>query len=310
MQPVMRNPTLKTIILSAGVAITLIITLQILWLSKVYNIYYGIPQRQGAVQHAFNLWIVVACLAVLVLLCMVVLLIIFYRNRYRQEAQKDFLNNLMHELKTPLTVMGIAGRVLQSPDIERQVSRLRKYAAIVKEQSEHLENNINRILEVALSERKQIMLSREQVDVNAMIPKAISFLQPLIDERRATVEFIPGTEPLRIHADVTYMQQVIINLLDNGLKYAKNPQVSITAVRTGSTCVISVQDNGIGIEKKYHRDIFRKFYRVPTGNVHNVKGFGIGLNFAQKVVDAHQGKIEVESVPGVGSKFSIHMPLI
>jgi two-component system, OmpR family, phosphate regulon sensor histidine kinase PhoR len=306
----MRNPTLKTIILSACAAITLIIALQVLWLSKIYNIYSGIPQQEGAAQHAFNLWIIVACLAVLVLLSMVVMLFYFYRQRHRQEAQKDLLNNLMHELKTPLAVMGIAGRVLQSPDIGRQAGRLKKYAAIVKEQSEQLENNINRILEAALSERKQIMLSREDVDVNALIPKAISFLQPLIEERQALVEFTPGTEPLRIHADGAYMQQVVINLLDNGLKYASNPKIKIEAARTGNTCIISVQDNGIGIEKKHHKDIFRKFYRVPTGNVHNVKGFGIGLNFAKKVVDAHQGKIEVESTPGIGSTFSIHMPLI
>lgn len=312
----MRNPTLKTIILSTGAAITLIITLQVLWLSKVSNIYSGFPQQSfdptpdKSVQHAFNLWIIVACLLVLVLLSMVVMLFFFYRQRYRQEVQKDFLNNFMHELKTPLAVMGIAGRVLQSPGIEHQSVRLRKYAAIVKEQSEHLENNINRILEVALSERKQIVLAKGDVDVNAMISRAITFLHPLIDERRALVEFTPSTEPLRIHADGTYMQQVIINLLDNGLKYASNPKISITAERTGNTCIISVQDNGIGIEKKHHKDIFRKFYRVPTGNVHNVKGFGIGLNFAKKVVDAHQGKIEVESTPGIGSTFSIHMPLI
>lgn len=306
----MRPPTLKTIIITSGAAITLVLTLQVLWLTKVYNIYEDVAQREGPVQHAFNLWIAVACLLVLILLGMVVMLVYFYRQRYRQEAQKDFLNNFMHELKTPLAVMGIAGRVLQSPGIEQQSGRLRKYAAIVKEQSEQLENNINRILEVALSERRQIALAKEDIDVNAMISKAITFLQPLIDERAALVEFTPGTEPLRIHADGTYMLQVIINLLDNGLKYASRPIIKITGVRTEKTCIISVQDNGIGIEKKHHKDIFRKFYRVPTGNVHNVKGFGIGLNFAKKVVDAHYGKIEVESVPGIGSTFSIHMPLI
>lgn len=236
----MRNPTLKTIILSAGAAITLIITLQVLWLSKISNIYSGIPQgegslRTGPVEDAFNLWIIVACLLMLVLLSMVVMLFIFYRQRYRDEAQKDFLNNFMHELKTPLAVMGIAGRVLQSPGIEHQSGRLKKYAAIVKEQSEHLENNINRILEVALSERKQIVLAKGDVDVNAMISRAITFLQPLIDERQALIEFTPATEPLRIHADGNYMLQVVINLLDNGLKYARNPKITITAVRTGNS---------------------------------------------------------------------------
>ena len=153
-------------------------------------------------------------------------------------------------------------------------------------------------------------LAKEDIEVNAMVSRTITFLQPLIDEKSAAIEFTPGPEPLRIYADVTYFNQALINLLDNSLKYATKPQIKIGTTRTDKMCIISVRDNGIGIEKKYLKDIFRKFYRVPTGNVHNVKGFGIGLNFAKKVVDAHQGRITVESAPGVGSEFSILMPLI
>jgi two-component system phosphate regulon sensor histidine kinase PhoR len=306
----MRPPTLKIIALSSTIAIVVIIAMQFLWLSRLSDIYEGFPQRGAAVRGAFSVWIIVACLLMLLLVGMVVILVYFYRQRHRQEAQKEFLNNFMHEFKTPLAVMGIAGKVLQTPGIEQQTTRLKKYASIVKEQSEQLENKVNRILEVALSERKQVVLAKDDIDVNTMIKKAITFLQPLIDERGATVEFTPCTEPLRIHADGMYMQQVITNLLDNALKYAARPRVIIEATCTEKMCIISVSDNGIGIEKKYHKDIFRKFFRVPTGNVHNVKGFGIGLNFAKKVVDAHHGKIEVESRTGIGSKFSIHMPLI
>jgi len=306
----MRPPSLKTIVLSSIIAIAVIIILQFFWLSIMSDIYTDVPEKNGSLKSAFNLWILVACLLVVLLIGMVVMLAYFYRQRHRQEAQKEFLNNFMHEFKTPLAVMGIAGKVLQSPGIENQSMRLRKYAAIVKEQSEQLENKVNRILEVALSETKQVELAKADIDVNAMISKAITFLQPLIDERGAVIEFTPGTEPLRVHADGMYMRQVMVNLLDNSLKYAAQPRIRIEASRTEKMCIISVSDNGIGIEKKYHKDIFRKFFRVPTGNVHNVKGFGIGLNFAKKVVDAHQGKIEVESSLGIGSKFSIHMPLI
>ena len=306
----MRAPTFKTIIFSISIAIVLILAMQVLWLSKISNIYDDVPQHEGPIQHEFNLWIIVAILLMGVLLSMIVMLLVFYRQHYREEAQKQFLDNFMHEFKTPLAVMGIAGTVLQSPGIEQQSIRLKKYASIVKEQSEQLENKVNRILEVALSERKQVVLAKEDIDVNAMISKAITFLQPLIDERAAVISFTPGPEPVRIYADGIYMLQVVINLLDNSLKYATRPEIKIEAGRTEKMCIITVTDNGIGIDKKYHKDIFRKFYRVPTGNVHNVKGFGLGLNFAKKVIDAHQGKIEVESMPGMGSKFSIHMPLI
>lgn len=306
----MRPPTLKTIILSSIIAVVVIIIMQFFWLTMISGMYADVPQKNSSLKSAFHLWIIVACLLVLLLIGMVVMLAYFYRQSHRQEAEKEFLNNFMHEFKTPLAVMGIAGKVLQTPGIENQSIRLKKYASIVKEQSEQLENKVNRILEVALSEQKQVVLAKGDIDVNEMISKAITFLQPLIDERGAVIEFAPGTEPLRIYADGMYMGEVMINLLDNGLKYSAKPRIRIEASRTEKMCTIAVSDNGIGIEKKHHKDIFRKFYRVPTGNVHNVKGFGIGLNFAKKVIDAHQGKIEVDSRLGIGSKFTIHMPLI
>jgi two-component system, OmpR family, phosphate regulon sensor histidine kinase PhoR len=305
----MRPPTFKSIVLTCGIICVLIMTMQLLWLNRIYNLFTSIPVNDSSVQHEFNLWIVAVALLVVVLVSMAVILFTFYRQRFRQEVQKEFLNNFMHELKTPVSVMGIAGRVLLSPGIEQQQSRLRKYAGIIKDQAEQLENNINRILEVALSERKEIVLAKEDIDVNTMITRAVTSLQPLIDEKSAVIEFTPGPEPLRIHADGMYIMQVVLNLLDNSLKYSASPRIRVEAIRTERSVIISVEDNGIGIEKKHHKDIFRKFFRVPTGNVHNVKGFGIGLNFAKKVIDAHQGRIEVESSPGIGSKFSIHMPL-
>lgn len=305
----LRPVTLKVIVLASAITIALIIAMQILWLNRIYNNYER--YTQGTLpRHELLGWLIVTIILALVLIALATVLISFYRKRYIREIEKDFLNNFMHEFKTPLAVMGIAGKVLNKPGIEHQPERLHKYAGIIKEQSEQLEHKVNRILEVALSDRKKVALAKEDIEVNAMVTRTISFLKPLIDERSAAVEFIPGPEPLRIHADATYFNQVLINLLENSLKYAAKPQIKIGTSRTDKMCIISVKDNGIGIDKKYHKDIFRKFYRVPTGNVHNVKGFGIGLNFAKKVVDAHQGRITVESAPGIGSEFSILMPLI
>jgi two-component system, OmpR family, phosphate regulon sensor histidine kinase PhoR len=297
------------IVLVSAVTVALIIAMQLLWLNRIYSNYES--YTQGTLpRHELLGWLIVTIVLALILIGLAIILISFYRNRYIREVEKDFLNNFMHEFKTPLAVMGIAGKVLDSPGIEQQPARLHKYAVIIKEQAEQLEHKVNRILEVALSDRKKVALAKEDIEVNEMVTRTIDFLQPLIKERSAAIEFIPGPEPLRIHADAIYFNQVLINLLDNSLKYATKPQIKIGTTRTDKMCIISVRDNGIGIEKKYLKDIFRKFYRVPTGNVHNVKGFGIGLNFAKKVVDAHQGRITVESAPGIGSEFSILMPLI
>lgn len=307
----MRPPTLKTIFFSGAAVILLIIAVLLVWLARVYDLSSDFTHADTDILHEIKVWIGIGGIVLVVLLTgLGVLLYYFFRQRYVQEVQKDFLNNFMHEFKTPLSVMGIAGRVLLSPGIEQQADRFKKYAAIIKEQSGELESKVNRILEAALSDRKEAVLVKEDIDVNEMIAAAVTFLQPLISEKGAVVEFTPGSIPLRIHADGTYMQQVIINLLDNSLKYASRPRIRIEASRSDKMCIISVKDNGIGIEKKYLKQIFRKFYRIPTGNVHNVKGFGIGLNFAKKVIDAHQGKITVHSEPGIGSEFSIHVPLI
>ncbi|HYF31527.1 MAG TPA: HAMP domain-containing sensor histidine kinase [Chitinophagaceae bacterium] len=305
----MRPVTLKTIVLTSASIIALLIAMQMVWLSRIYHNYDRYTEGTLPRQE-LTLWLAGTIVLVLVLIGLAVVLISFYRKRYIREIEKDFLNNFMHEFKTPLAVMGIAGKVLSNPGIERQPGRLQKYAGIVKEQSEQLEHKVNRILEVALSDRKQVALAKEDIEVNTMVTRTIAFLQPLIDERSAAIEFTAGPEPLRIYADAIYFNQVLINLLENSLKFASKPHIKIGTARTEKMCIISVRDNGIGIEKKYHKDIFRKFYRVPTGNVHNVKGFGIGLNFAKKVVDAHQGRIVVESMPGIGSEFSILMPLI
>jgi two-component system phosphate regulon sensor histidine kinase PhoR len=308
----MRPSTIKKIFLAASVILVLLIALQTVWLIRVFNLSEQITGGEHSGFRKTNSWMIAEGFALLLILIgLGALLYYFFRQRQKREVQKDFLNNFMHEFKTPLAVMGIAGRVLLSPGIEQQGGRLRKYAGIIKQQSEELENKVNRILEAALSDRKDTILAKEVVDVNEMIANAVSFLQPLISEKSAVIEFIPCPEPLRIYADGTSVREVLINLLDNSLKYAAaKPVIKVEAVRMDKMCVISVKDNGIGIEKKYHKDIFRKFYRVPTGNVHNVKGFGIGLNFAKKVIDAHHGKIEVHSLPGIGSEFSIQMPLI
>ncbi|HYE54611.1 MAG TPA: HAMP domain-containing sensor histidine kinase [Chitinophagaceae bacterium] len=299
----MRPQSIKPIFLYGSILAVLIIAVPLLGLTRIYS-------SGNRINHTdLTLLVIGLGLIVILLATLVTVLVYFYRRQLKQDAQKEFLNNFMHEFKTPLAVMRIAGGVLLSPGIQHQSSRLSRYAGIIKEQSEQLEQKVNRILEVAVSETKETVLEKEEIDVNAMVYRIIGFLQPLVDEKGAVIEFLPETEPLRIHADAMYLQQAVINLLDNSLKYATKPYIKIRTARTERTCIISIKDNGIGIEKKYQKDIFRKFYRIPTGNVHNVKGFGIGLNFAKKVIDAHHGRIEVQSEPGVGSEFSILMPI-
>ena len=174
----MRPVTLKMIVLASAITIALIIAMQLLWLNRIYSNYES--YTQGTLpRHELLGWLIVTVILALVLIVLAIVLISFYRKRYIREVEKEFLNNFMHEFKTPLAVMGIAGKVLDTPGIEQQPGRLHKYAVIIKEQAEQLEHKVNRILEVALSDRRDVALAKEEIDVNAMVSRTIAFLQPL-----------------------------------------------------------------------------------------------------------------------------------
>jgi two-component system phosphate regulon sensor histidine kinase PhoR len=164
-------------------------------------------------------------------------------------------------------------------------------------------------MEFAVSESKDIVYERQLVDVGTVLMDAIKLVEPLTEERHASIELIQATGKLFVTGNRTQLTHAIVNLLDNSLKYAQHPKIIVSASAEARSCLISIKDNGIGIEKKYFKHIFKKYYRIPTGNIHNVKGFGIGLNFVKKVIDAHNGRIEVSSVTGKGTEMKIQLPL-
>ena len=215
----------------------------------------------------------------------------------------------MHEFRTPVSVISIASKVLQAEGIESQPARLKQYAGIIKMQTDELESKSGQVMDWTLLDERAVMWKKKSVDLNDLVRVAIHLVQPLVEEKCARIIFIPDVQPINIQADAGYLTQAIVNLLDNSLKYGDEPEIEINIRVSDKICLLSVRDNGIGMDAKYFRHIFRKFYRIPTGNIHNVKGFGIGLNFVKKVVDAHKGRIEVTSVLEQGTEFTIHLPL-
>lgn len=206
--------------------------------------------------------------------------------------------------------MKIASDVLVQPGIANKPERLAKYGNVVKEQTEHLQNQVERLLKTAAIENKKLLIKKEACQLNEMVEGAISQIEPFISNRNAIVSFVPDENEPVIFADKVQLQLVIINLIENAIKYSVNqPHIIIELQDTDHDFYsISVKDNGIGIEEKNIKFLFKKFYRVPTGNVHNVTGFGLGLNFVKKVIDAHDGKIAINSVMGIGTEFKIHLP--
>ncbi len=265
------------------------------------------PHRSNYIIQEMFFWIVTAVILILILIGLSVSLLYLYRQKFLNELQKDFVNNFTHEFKTPLAVMKIASDVLIQPSITNNPERLLKYGTVIKEQTEHLQNQVEQLLKTVATENKKLLIKKEACPLNEIIQAAIDQIEPFINNRQAIVDFVQDENEPILFVDKKQLQLIIINLIENAIKYSLNQaHVIIELEDTDNDYFsISVKDNGIGIEQKNIKNIFKKFYRVPTGNVHNVTGFGLGLNFVKKVVDAHDGKIIINSVVGIGTEFKI-----
>jgi len=266
------------------------------------------PHRSKYILGEMNFWIISSVVLFLALLGLAVSLFYFYRQKFLAEIQKDFVNNFTHEFKTPLAVMKIAADVLAQPNIIHQPDRLTRYSAIIKNQTEHLQSQVERLLKASAIENRKLPIAKEMIDANQLIEQALNKVQPLVEQKKAKVELKSEEVQTRIQADEVHLELALVNLLENALKYSDNPHIVVETGKNETEFFISVKDNGVGIEKKYLKNIFKKFYRVPTGNVHNVKGFGMGLNFVKRIIDAHDGKIKVYSLPGIGTEFRLLIP--
>jgi len=266
------------------------------------------PHRSQYILGEMNFWIISSVALFLSLIGLAISLFYFYRQKFLAEVQKDFVNNFTHEFKTPLAVIKIASDVLAQQDISEKPDRLVRYASIIQNQTTHLQNQVEKLLKSATAESKKFPFDKETVQPARLIDQALNKLQPLIEQKKAKIELKLDNYETIIQADEGHLELAIINVLENALKYSDSPHIIVETGKEESDYFISIKDNGIGIEKRYIKDIFKKFYRVPTGNVHDVKGFGLGLNFVKRIVDGHSGKIRVNSLPGIGTEFRLLIP--
>ncbi|MDI3322446.1 sensor histidine kinase [Pinibacter soli] len=271
-------------------------------------IYLYFPHRRQYIVQKLGWWISATILLFLVLLALPATLFYLYKQKTLNELQKDFVNNFTHEFKTPLAVMKLASDVLVGPAILNQPDRLKQYSLIIKQQTEHLQYQVERLLKTATTDENFLTLEKTNFDPNDMISEVITQLDPLIKMKNAKIDLQLDPKYVVISADKPHISLVVVNLVENAIKYSEQPLVIISTSAQNGHFTLSVKDNGVGIKKEYLKHIFRKFYRIPTGDVHNVKGFGLGLNFVKKVVDAHHGKITVNSIPEIGTEFKIVLP--
>lgn len=268
------------------------------------------PNRNKFVLLQLNFWV----LSIIALLVMIILFSVgvyhIFRQRFLHEVQRDFIHQFTHEFKTPVSVLTLASDVLSKPEIASQPEKLSTYAGIVSQQTRNLANQLERLVTLATSDSKSLSLKWEPVFMEKLTQEAVANLKPLIEKKRAHFSLEFPTPQTGLAGDPHYLYTVVANLIDNALKYAEQPVISINGQVLGDHYRFTVADNGIGMDKSQRKKIFRKFYRINTGETHAAEGLGIGLSFVKMIVDAHKGEIEVESEPGKGSRISVTLPLV
>lgn len=272
--------------------------------------YFGVrfPLVEANLISQMGIWGFSSVVMLIVIFFFVYTLLVILKQRRLSEIQKDFINNMTHEFKTPISTIAISTAVLKDPSIVQAPERLLNYATIIENENFRLKQQVERVLQMARLEKEDIGLKKERQDVHGLIQEAISNNGLRL---KADIQLQLEASNAKVMADKLHFINVLFNLLDNAVKYNERaPEIVIKTSNINGSIQIDVIDNGIGIRPEEQKKVFYRFYRVPTGNLHNVKGFGLGLSYVKLIVEAHQGKISVSSQPGNGSCFSIVLPVI
>jgi len=232
-----------------------------------------------------------------------------FRQKKLSEIKNDFINNMTHELKTPISTISLACQVLEDHEVEKTPAMVENYIKVINEENKRLGLVVESVLQTAIIDKGELKLKTEIVDIHEVIEALVNNMKIQADKVGGEILTDLKAEKCVIHADKVHIINIIMNLIDNSLKYCEeNPVVKIYTKSYSEGISVSVEDNGIGISPENQKKIFDKLYRVPTGNIHNVKGFGLGLSYVKAIVEKHNGTINLVSETGKGSRFDIFLP--
>jgi two-component system phosphate regulon sensor histidine kinase PhoR len=259
-----------------------------------------------------TMWVTLSISAVIIL--SLVLAFFYTINTIRKqkkytEIKNDFISNMTHEFKTPISTIALAGEMLSDSSITKTPEKLERFTKMIREENKRLGVLVESILQTAVLDKGDFKLQRTDFDLNELIQSAVEKIYLQVEQKNGKLNTHLSAKKSVIWADKVHITNIVLNLLDNALKYSKEiPDISISTENISNGILLSVKDNGIGISKDDSKKIFDQFYRVSTGNVHNIKGFGLGLSYVRAIVIKHGGQISVESELNKGSTFKIYIP--
>jgi len=275
-----------------------------------YTYYFGVnfPLLKNTITGDLAIWFFFMALLLVAIIFFVYAIFVILHQKRLSEMQKDFINNMTHEFKTPISSINISADVIMNPDIIHDPARLFTYASVIKQENSRLNQQVDKVLQIARIESQSFHLNKQLVDLNALILTVAENCKAN-SNRQLIVNTNLSDSVGSIEADELHLTNILHNLLDNASKYSdKEPIITIETTRSVHSILIGISDNGPGINSEFQHRVFQKFYRIPTGNLHDVKGFGLGLYYVKTICDAHQWKIALKSEPGNGASFEIEIP--
>ncbi len=277
-----------------------------------YYLYVYFPKRSAYLLRTTGLTIIPTIILTGLLIAIFgYAIMVIFRQKKLSMIKNDFINNMTHELKTPISTISLASQMLQDGSITNTPKTIEHISGVINQESKRLSFQVEKVLQMAVFNEGRLKLKFKELDINKTISNVVGNFELRVKNKNGEIHAdIKADSPI-VKGDEVHLTNVVFNLLDNAVKYSKDvPEIKVSTENKNEHVIISVEDKGIGISKEYHAQIFDRFYRVPTGNVHDVKGFGLGLSYVKKIVDLHNGKIKVESAVNKGTKFSILLPKI
>jgi len=260
--------------------------------------------------HRMELWVFLSLLFLIVLIISFIFVILtILRQKKVSEIKTNFINNMTHEFKTPIATTSLAAEMIQNDDVAHNPERVKKYASIISAENNRLQNQVEQILQVAILESSNQQFYIKKININKLLHKAVNSFELQISSRNINFNMQNNAQNPFVMGDKVHVINLFYNLIDNAIKYTPyNPKIDISTWNEKNGIVISVKDNGIGIDKIYQKDIFNNLFRVPTGDIHDVRGFGLGLYYVKTIVDQLGGSINLISDIEKGSEFLIYFP--
>jgi two-component system, OmpR family, phosphate regulon sensor histidine kinase PhoR len=281
-----------------------------LYNKESFHIELIFPASEKSMMGDIWTWLTLSAIFILIIaFCFGFIVFAVFRHKKLSEMKTDFINNMTHEFKTPISTISLASEILVNVNSEVHLEKVNRYAKIIQEENRRMQSQVEQVLRMSRLDKNEYELNKEETDIHELVQNAIHNLCLDLGNKSVDIKYKLDAKKFNIIADPIHVTNIVKNLVENACKYCiGDPQIELSTTNVPEGIVISVEDNGIGISTDKQKLIFDKFYRVPTGDVHNVKGTGIGLYYVKVMVEAHNGKVNVRSEPNKGARFDVFLP--